>query len=394
MANTLLKVENVKKSFKIGNSTIDILKGISFEVNQGDFAIIFGPSGSGKSTLLHVILGLEIPSEGDVTFLGESFYKLKDEDDRSGIRKKHIGMVYQQPNWIKSLNVVENVAFPLILLGVEKAESVKQAWKQLEQINLQKWVSYVPTELSGGQQQRVALARALITNPSVIIADEPTGNLDFQAGKDLMNLLMKLNEQGRTIIMVTHDLEYLKYAKRAIQILDGQVVAMFDETNKDKMIENIQGKRGIETEISDKTVTIGSTVSTEKDSTSTSSLSLDTTSATKPVTDTTAPPQPQTLQSKIEQKLSETTTSPEVLHKEPAATTKQETPQIEEKQITSPVSTIQDVSTLITQTESVKVDSSDTKTYDSSEYTTTNTTSSKPSKKLAPAKMMFRNTKS
>ncbi len=287
MSNVLIKVENVKKSFKIGNSEIEILKGISFEIQQGDFAVIFGPSGSGKSTLLHVLLGLEIPTTGNVTFLGESLYEGKDEDQRSSIRKKHVGMVYQQPNWIKSLNVVENVAFPLILLGVEKAESVKQAWKQLDQINLQKWVSYIPTELSGGQQQRVALARALITNPSVIIADEPTGNLDFQAGQDLMDLLMKLNGQGRTIIMVTHDLEYLKFAKRAIQILDGRVVAMFDETNKDKMMENIKGKRGIETQIGDKTVTVGDSTSATATVTASSTVVSSTVSApvsTQPTT--------------------------------------------------------------------------------------------------------------
>lgn len=297
MPNTLLKVENVKKSFKIGNSSIEILKGISFEVNQGDFAIIFGPSGSGKSTLLHVILGLEIPSEGDVKFLGESFYQGKDEDDRSAVRKKHIGMVYQQPNWIKSLNVVENVAFPLILLGVEKAESVKQAWKQLETINLQKWVSYIPTELSGGQQQRVALARALITNPSVIIADEPTGNLDFQAGQDLMNLLMKLNGQGRTIIMVTHDLEYLKYAKRAIQILDGKVVAMFDESSKEQMMSKIMGKRGIEAVIGDKAVSEITTMPQATNSTATNTTSgFDVTNSlsTAPNTQPAPTEQPQT----------------------------------------------------------------------------------------------------
>ncbi len=155
-----------------------------------------------------------------------------------------MGMVYQQPNWVKSLSVVENVSFPLILLGKDKSEAIETAWKSLQKLQMHNWVGYKPTELSGGQQQKVALARALITNPEVIVADEPTGNLDFESGQELMNTLTKLNDEGRTIIMVTHDLEYLKYAKTAIQFLDGRVVGIFNEAQRKIIAANVQTKRG------------------------------------------------------------------------------------------------------------------------------------------------------
>jgi putative ABC transport system ATP-binding protein len=166
------------------------------------------------------------------------------EDDRSEFRKLHIGMVYQQPNWIKALNVIENVSFPLLLLGVKKPEALEKAFDRLKSVNMQGWAYYLPGELSSGQQQRVSLSRALITDPEIIIADEPTGNLDFEAGQELMQLLTELNKTNKTIIMVTHDLEYLRFAKTAVRMLNGQIVGTYDEKSKGKLLTEIKGKRG------------------------------------------------------------------------------------------------------------------------------------------------------
>ena len=244
MSNPVIDIKNIEKTFMVGAQEVHVLKNISFSVLEGDFLVIFGPSGCGKSTLLHIILGLENPSEGNVTFLGQDFYTNKAEDERSSFRKEHVGMVYQQANWIKSLKVGENVAFPLVLLGQEKSACLQKAKEILQQVELADWFEYVPTELSSGQQQRISLARALINDPEVIIADEPTGNLDFKSGQEMMELLARLNQtQKKTVIMVTHDLEYLKFANRAVQMLDGQVVRIFEEKDKSELMSGLQFKR-------------------------------------------------------------------------------------------------------------------------------------------------------
>lgn len=245
MTNAVIQVQNVSKSFHVGKQDVPVLKNISFAVNPNDFCVIFGPSGCGKSTLLHTILGLEAPSTGTCLFLAKNLYEGMDEDQRSDFRKNHVGMVYQQPNWIKSLTVLENVAFPLILMGKPKSESLDKAHTMLEVMGMGEWSSYAPTELSSGQQQKVALARALVTNPEVIIADEPTGNLDFESGQELMQLLVKLNkEQEKTILMVTHDLEYLKYAKTVVKMFNGAIAGEYTEKDKDTLMQDIKGKRG------------------------------------------------------------------------------------------------------------------------------------------------------
>lgn len=242
--DSVLSVKNVAKDFMVGDQVLPILKGVSLEVNMGDFVVIFGPSGCGKSTLLHIMLGLEIPTSGEVLFFNTNIYQLDGEDERSTFRKKHIGMIYQQPNWIKSMNVSENVAFPLMLLGMEKEMALTKAREILQTVKLEEWANYIPTELSGGQQQRVALVRALINNPEILIADEPTGNLDFNSGQQVMELLARLNqEEGKTVIMVTHDLEYLKYAKRAIQMLDGVVVNTYQADEVKGLLKNLSFKR-------------------------------------------------------------------------------------------------------------------------------------------------------
>lgn len=222
-SSTVLETINLKKSFMVGENLVPVLKGINVKILNGDFIMIVGPSGSGKSTLLHTFLGLEAPSEGTTKFLNFDLYALND-DDRAEFRKKHIGIIYQQSYWIKSLNVLENVAFPLYLNGVDQVEAQNRAVEELKKVGMENWATYSPTELSSGQQQKVGLARSLITNPLVIIADEPTGNLDTKSGEALMTTLQTLNKTaGKTVLMVTHDVEYVAYAGRAIEIVDGLI---------------------------------------------------------------------------------------------------------------------------------------------------------------------------
>lgn len=245
MKDDVISIQGITKKFTIRTGDIQILKGIDFSVQAGDFLIIFGPSGCGKSTLLHIMLGLEEPTGGKIIFLGKDLYAGTSEDMRSDFRKNHIGMVYQQPNWIKALTVIENLTFPLLLLGRDHAEARGKALKILETVNMSQWADYIPTELSSGQQQRIALARALVTDPEVIIADEPTGNLDYESGQILMQLLTDLNKsQNKTIVMVTHDLEYIKYAKTAIKMIDGAIKGTYNQMSKNKLMSEIKGKRG------------------------------------------------------------------------------------------------------------------------------------------------------
>jgi ABC-type lipoprotein export system ATPase subunit len=247
MSEPIIQVKNIFKSFHVGTQDVSVLKDITFDVKKGDFLIIYGPSGCGKSTLLHTILGLEGPTKGSIIFLGKDLYKeasgaLKLEDDQTEFRKNHIGMVYQQSNWIKSLNVLENVSFPLSLLGIDKLRRDEMSKEALKTMGMLGWANYTPTELSSGQQQKVALARALVTNPDVIIADEPTGNLDFESGQELMSLLTELsNKHEKTIVMVTHDLEYLKFAKNTVRIFNGQVAEI--STGKENCKKNIKCKK-------------------------------------------------------------------------------------------------------------------------------------------------------
>jgi putative ABC transport system ATP-binding protein len=239
----VIKVDNVAKTFKVGKEDVEILKGVSTEIYSGNFFVIFGPSGSGKSTLLHTILGLEPPTSGNITVLDEDFYKMS-EDERSTFRKTRIGIVYQQPHWIKSLSVIENVAFPLFLMGQMPSEALPKAEKILELVEMSHRMHYFPTELSSGQQQRVSLARALISDPTIIVADEPTGNLDTKSGDTLMQYLSKLNKEGRTIVMVTHDLEYMKYADRMIRIVDGNLDDEYTQKDREKLLAKVAKKRG------------------------------------------------------------------------------------------------------------------------------------------------------
>ncbi|NTW89836.1 MAG: ABC transporter ATP-binding protein [Candidatus Moranbacteria bacterium] len=247
MTQRVLRVQNIYKSFHVGENDVQILRGIDFDVSEGDFLVLFGPSGCGKSTLLHTILGLESPTSGAISYSDSVTFSKMGEDDRSDFRKRQIGMIYQQSNWIRSLSVLDNVAFPLTMLGESDRKASLLARQALGLVGMLQWEAYIPMELSSGQQQRVALARAVATDPNFIIADEPTGNLDFESGQELMHLLKFMNEKkGKTILMVTHDLEYIGFAKSAIRMCDGQIVGKYTEGDREALMHRIIGKRGVE----------------------------------------------------------------------------------------------------------------------------------------------------
>lgn len=240
----LIEASGIQKYFRVGDQDVHVLKGIDLKIESGDFVIIFGASGSGKSTLLHILLGLEPPTSGNLFFLGSDLYAGTDEDYRAEVRKKHIGMVYQQANWVKALSVAENIAFPLQLLGMEKELALVRARDVLAKFELEDWADYFPTELSSGQQQRISMARALVHNPMLIVADEPTGNLDYENGVKVMQLLEDMNKKSeKTIIMVTHDLDYLAYAHTAVQFFDGEVVGIFRGKDKAKIQNQIKARK-------------------------------------------------------------------------------------------------------------------------------------------------------
>jgi len=220
----IIKTENLWKSFLLGSRRNMILKGIDLCFYTGEFVIIFGPSGCGKSTLLHTILGLERPDKGRVFLRERSLYKLG-EDEKLDWRREKIGIVFQQSNWVKSLNVLENVCYPLYLSFMPDAEIERKGREILELVGMSKVQKQNPSELSGGEQQKIALARALITDPGIIMADEPTGNLDSKSSGELIKLLARLNrEERKAILMVTHDASFLPVANRRVFMKDGKVV--------------------------------------------------------------------------------------------------------------------------------------------------------------------------
>lgn len=222
MNQTIITVKNVFKSFRIGDRYTHVLKNVSLDIYKGEFLIVFGPSGCGKSTFLHGIMGLERPDAGSINLEGMDLWKLNTLD-RTNTRKREIGIMYQQQNWIKSLTVIENIAFSGQLVGLEKEEALLKAEKVLRTVGMVDRASYIPNELSAGEQQKIGVARALMIDPKILIADEPTGNLDVKSGQEMMDLLLKLKKEGKTIIMVTHNPEYLKIADRVVLMLDGRI---------------------------------------------------------------------------------------------------------------------------------------------------------------------------
>lgn len=219
----MIQIQNLKKSFRTEEVETLALNGVNLKVAEGEFVAIMGPSGCGKSTLLNIIGMLDNPTDGSYKFAGHEVGGLK-ESQRTQLRKGNLGFVFQSFNLIDELTVFENVELPLIYLKMSKAERREKVQKVLERMKIAHREKHFPQQLSGGQQQRVAIARAVVTNPKLILADEPTGNLDSKNGIEVMNLLTELNQEGTTIVMVTHSDRDSHYAHRIINLFDGQIV--------------------------------------------------------------------------------------------------------------------------------------------------------------------------
>jgi putative ABC transport system ATP-binding protein len=219
----VIALQDVRKTYTNGTLSVEALRGINLSISSGDYVAIMGPSGSGKSTLMHILGCLDVPTEGRYLLAGEDVSRLT-EDELANIRNRRIGFVFQQFNLLPSLNAWRNVELPLCYAGVSRPERKARAMAALERVGLSDRVEHRPAELSGGQQQRVAVARALVTDPALILADEPTGNLDSVSTDDVLGLLDELHEAGRTIVLITHEGDVARRAGRVVRIHDGGLV--------------------------------------------------------------------------------------------------------------------------------------------------------------------------
>jgi putative ABC transport system ATP-binding protein len=223
MKNRTIRVENLKKNYYLGKMKVEALRGISFEIDSGEFVSIMGPSGSGKSTLMHIIGCLDYPTGGKYYLVGEDVTKL-DDNQLAIFRNQKIGFVFQQFNLLPRATNLKNVELPLIYAGITNARKREEIARiALVEVGLGDRIAHRPNEISGGQRQRVAIARALVNHPSIILADEPTGNLDSKTGLDIMKIIQKLYEEGNTIVLVTHEPEIARYARRIIHLKDGLI---------------------------------------------------------------------------------------------------------------------------------------------------------------------------
>jgi putative ABC transport system ATP-binding protein len=234
----VIKAVNLTKEFQLGTINVQALKGVNLEIYSGEFIIFFGPSGCGKSTLMSMLAGLQPPSSGTITVRGEDLAKM-DEEQLSTHRRTKIGMVFQAFNLISTMNVVENIALPLTFARIAKDRRMARAENLLEVVGMTEYRKHTPSELSGGQQQRIAIARSLVANPWIMLADEPTGNLDSKSANEVMRLLISLNRKSkRTVILITHNPDYLEYADRIFYLRDGKVVDV-KVNSKVKSVEEV-----------------------------------------------------------------------------------------------------------------------------------------------------------
>lgn len=230
MAEPLIELKNIYKIYHMGDEEVRASDGVNLSIDRGEFVAIVGKSGSGKSTLMNIIGALDVPTEGEYILGGEDVSEMSD-DQLAQIRNKMIGFIFQQYNLLPKLNLLENVELPLLYAGVPVQERKERALKSLAKVGLEEKWKNLPNQLSGGQQQRVSIARALAGDPSLILADEPTGALDSRTSREVLNFLRQLNEEGNTIVMITHDNSIALEAKRVVRIKDGKI--NFDGDVKD-----------------------------------------------------------------------------------------------------------------------------------------------------------------
>lgn len=228
-AMSLIKITNIKRDFVLGNEIIHVLKGIDLNINKGEYVALMGPSGSGKSTLMNILGCLDTPTSGQYILNGKDVSQMSD-DNLAEIRNKEIGFVFQTFNLLPRTTALNNVALPMIYAGYSKSERSARAEEVLNQVGLKDRMDHEPNQLSGGQRQRVAVARALVNRPSIILADEPTGNLDSKTSVEIMNLFNEIHANGNTVILVTHEEDIAAYAHRIIRLRDGIVES--DKPNK------------------------------------------------------------------------------------------------------------------------------------------------------------------
>jgi putative ABC transport system ATP-binding protein len=222
MSNSLIQIKNIKRDFVLGTEIINVLKGIDININKGEYVALMGPSGSGKSTLMNLLGCLDTPTSGSYILNGKDV-SIMNDNDLAEIRNKEIGFVFQTFNLLPRTTALDNVALPMVYAGYSKSDRHKRAAEVLTQVNLSDRMDHEPNQLSGGQRQRVAIARALVNNPSIILADEPTGNLDSKTSVEIMKLFGDIHANGNTVILVTHEEEIASYAHRVIRLRDGLI---------------------------------------------------------------------------------------------------------------------------------------------------------------------------
>ncbi len=230
---TILRLEQIRKSYWLGKQELPVLKGITMNISKNEYVALMGPSGSGKSTLMNILGCLDSPTGGRYILNGKDVSGMAD-DDLAAVRNKEIGFVFQQFNLLPRLTALENVALPLIYTGIGKKERIERAEAVLHKVKLEDRMTHKPNELSGGQCQRVAIARALINDPAIILADEPTGNLDSKTSHEIMDILGKLHNDGNTIVLVTHEEEIASFAQRVIRLRDGMIET--DKQNEKRVV--------------------------------------------------------------------------------------------------------------------------------------------------------------
>tara|TARA_X000000950_G_C13912250_1_gene659455 strand:- start:74 stop:760 length:687 start_codon:yes stop_codon:yes gene_type:complete len=223
----IIELKNIFKIYTLGKTKLYALNGVDLSIQKSDYLALMGPSGSGKSTLMNIIGALDTASSGTYILNQQEINQLND-NDLAQIRNKEIGFVFQSFNLLPRMTAIENVAIPLIYAGISKTERLERAEKALNSVGLSDRMSHKPNELSGGQRQRVAIARSLINNPSIILADEPTGNLDSKSSADIMNIFAEINEQGNTVVMVTHEEDIAQNAKRIVRMRDGKIENLYE----------------------------------------------------------------------------------------------------------------------------------------------------------------------